>query len=310
MTNKSKGLIAALSANVIWGFVSIAFRFLQKYPTDLILFYRIVIACFITCLSISIFKRKQLKQDLKNVKLNRDMPKMKFWLLLILSAIGITLNWFAFIYVVNNINIKSAAFAYMICPLITALGGFVLLKEELSKLKFFALGLAAISIILLASGFLGSVIWSGLIALFYATFVLIQRILKNFDRLNMLGFQLLIGLILVSPLFFFHPQNIPTDLSFWLVIVLVGILFTLIPLLLSLYAVGHLPSSTVGIMLYVNPIVAFTVAFFYFHEPIVFKQIVAYSLLILAVIIFNWKIISKSYFKLGDKLKKEIDIAS
>lgn len=308
MTDKSKGLIAALSANIIWGFVSLAFRALINYPTELILVYRIIIAFFVTWIFILIYKRKQLVADLKSIRFNRDMPKAKFWILLILSGIGITGNWFAFIYVVNHINIKSAAFAYMICPLITALGGFILLKEELSRLKFIALALAAISITILASEFFGNVLWSALIASLYATFVLLQRVLKNIDRLNMLGFQLLIGLILVIPLMVLHPQPIPVDFSFWVLIFVVGLLFTLIPLLLSLFALGKLPSSTVGILLYINPIVAFSIAFFYFHEPIVFTQLLAYSLLVVAVVVFNWKILKEIFMK---KLKrnKEIDIA-
>ncbi|MBD3747975.1 MAG: EamA family transporter [Sphingobacteriales bacterium] len=308
MSDKAKGLIAALSANIIWGFVSLIFRALINYPTELILTYRIIIAFMVTWLFIAIYKRKQLIADLKSIRFNREMPKVKFWMLLVLSGIGITGNWFAFIYVVNHINIKSGAFAYMICPLITALGGFILLKEELSRLKFFALALTTISIAILATEFFGNVLWSALIASFYATFMLIQRILKKIDRLNMLGFQLLIGLILVIPLMVFHPQAIPVDFSFWALIFVLALLFTLIPLLLSLFALGKLPSSTVGILLYINPIVAFSIAFFYFHEPIVFTQLLAYALLLVAVVVFNWKILKEIFMK-KLKRKNEIDIA-
>ncbi len=296
MDEKAKGLIAALSANIIWGFVSIAFRYLKDYPADLILSYRIAIAFIASWIFILIFKRKQLSCDFKRVQFNTDMPRAKFWILLTFSGIFITLNWFAFIYVVNNINIKSAAFAYMICPLITALGGFIILKEKLSRLKFIALAIAAFSIIILAIGSYGSVLWSVLIASFYGSFVILQRVIKNFDRMNMLGLQLLIGLLLVMPLFIFHTQPIPLKLSFWVVIAVVGIIFTLIPLLLSLYAVGNLPSSTVGIILYINPIVAFCIAFFYFHESVKASQVFSYLLLAFALLIFNWSILMDHVF--------------
>ncbi|MEO6728473.1 MAG: EamA family transporter [Candidatus Dojkabacteria bacterium] len=308
MSGKVKGLIAALSANIIWGFVSIAFRFLKDYPADIILSYRIVIAFFISWFFIISFKRKSLLSDLEEVSSNKDMPKIKFWMLLIFSGIFITLNWFAFIYVINNVNLKSAAFAYMICPLITAVGGFIVLKEELTKQKFVALIIAAVSIVILATGSLSDVLWSALIALFYASFVILQRIIKNFDRLNMLGFQLLVGLLFVIPLFVFHPHTIPLNLNFWIAIFIVGIIFTLIPLLLSLYALGNLPSSTVGILIYINPIVAFCIAFFYFHESIKLSQIFSYILLAFAVLIFNWKILSDNLFK--NFKKKNVDIIS
>ena len=46
------------------------------------------------------------------------------------GAILLTINWLTFIYVVNHVNVKSASFAYLICPVITAVLGFVLIKEK------------------------------------------------------------------------------------------------------------------------------------------------------------------------------------
>ena len=67
--------------------------------------------------------------------------------------------------------------------------------------------------------------------------------------------------------------------------------FTIIPLFLSLYSLIGLPSSTMGILIYANPLVAFAVAIFYFHESINQQQILAYALLLLAVIVFNWALV-------------------
>ena len=124
----------------------------------------------------------------------------------------------------------------------------------------------------------------------------------------MLGFQLIIALIIVLPLFFIHPQPIPKDFSFWIDMIIIAVVFTLLPLLLSMYALNSLPSSTVGIIIYINPVFAFGVAFFYFHESIQLNQILAYSLLIVAVIVFNWKMLLESFSKMI-KTKSQIDIA-
>ena len=53
-----------------------------------------------------------------------------------------------------------------------------------------------------------------------------------------------------------------------------------------------------GIIIYLNPIVAFAVAFFYFHEGISLHQLYAYSLLLAAVIVFNWNTIKEIFFKI------------
>jgi chloramphenicol-sensitive protein RarD len=309
MNKKTSGLIAAMSANIIWGFFSIALRFLKDYPVEQILYYRIFASFIICWLVIAVFKRKQLINDIKQIEINRELPKFKFWFLMVFSGILITLNWFTFIYVVNNVNLKSAAFAYMVCPLITALAGFVILKEELSSLKFIAIAIAVLSIIILATGSLTDVLWSVITAAFYAFYLIIQRVIKTVDKLNMLGFHLIISLIIVIPLFLINSQPVPLNTSFWIDILIIAVLFTLLPLLLSLYALNSLPSSTVGIIIYVNPIVAFGVAFFYFHETIKFNQLFAYLLLAIAVVIFNWKIIIDNWFKLLNR-KQEIDIVS
>ncbi len=309
MSKKAVGLLAALSANIIWGFFSIALRFLKNYSVDQILYYRIFASFIICWIVIFLANRKQLKADILELKGKNDIPKAKLWFLIILSGILITLNWFSFIYVVNNVNLKSAAFAYMVCPLITALGGFIILKEELSKLKLMAIIIAIVSIIILATGSFYDVMWSVITASFYAFFLVIQRIIKSISKLNMLGFQLLISLVIVLPLFLIYPQPIPLELSFWVDIIVIAVVFTLLPLLLSLYSLNSLPSSTVGIIIYINPIVAFGVAFFYFDETIKLNQLFAYCLLAIAVVIFNWKILLKNILKVV-KTKHQIDIVS
>jgi chloramphenicol-sensitive protein RarD len=47
-----------------------------------------------------------------------------------------------------------------------------------------------------------------------------------------------------------------------------------------------------GILIYANPLVAFAVAILYFHESINQQQILAYLLLLVAVIVFNWALLA------------------
>lgn len=297
MSKKLVGLICALSANVIWGFISISLRFLKDYQADQILYYRILISFVICWLYIFIVNKTKIKNDLKVFKQSNSRDLNRLIILIFLSGIFITLNWFSFIYVVNNVNLRSAAFAYMVCPLITAIGGFFLLKEELTKIKTVGILVAIISIIILATGSFYEVMWSIAIAVFYSFFLIIQRVIVGINKFNMLGIQLLIALIIIIPLFFIYPQPIPTEINFWLDIIVIAVIFTIIPLLLSLYALERLPSSTVGILIYINPVVAFTVAFLYFNENIDSSQFFAYSLLIIAVVIFNFKILYESFHK-------------
>ena len=171
------------------------------------------------------------------------------------------------------------------------------MKEELSKIKVMAIAIAVVSIFILATGSVHEVLWSIVTAAFYAFFLIIQRKIQSINKLNMLAFQMVVALVLIIPLFFILPQPIPAELSFWINIIIISAFFTVLPLLLSLIALTSLPSSTVGILIYINPVVAFSVAFFYFNERIQANQLFAYGLLVCAVVIFNSKIIKESFFK-------------
>jgi chloramphenicol-sensitive protein RarD len=185
----------------------------------------------------------------------------------------------------------------MVCPLITALAGFMILKERLSRFKLVALGIASLSIIILAQGSISDVLWSIFIAALYTFFLIVQKVLNKIDKFNMLGLQLLIASIIIFPFYMFSIETFPLDTFFWIDILIIAIFFTIIPLFLSLYALIGMPSSTLGIIIYLNPIVAFAVAFFYFHEEISLHQIYAYLLLFIAIVVFNWNTIKEMLFK-------------
>ncbi len=292
-----KYFLAAIVSVVTWGFFSIPLRKIQHYPSDEILYYRIFTSLIFTWAFIVLFRVKQVKSDLNYFNALAKIERRRIIILCLLSGMLISGNWFTYIYAVNNVNLKSAAFAYMVCPLITAFAGFLILKEQLSLLKLISLGIASLSILILAQGSLRDVLWSVFIAALYSFFLIVQKVMDRMDKFNMLGLQLLIATVLMFPFFIHSFHSFPLDLYFWIDIIIISILFTIIPLFLSLYALIGMPSSTLGIIIYLNPIVAFTVAFFYFHEGISLHQLYAYLLLFTAVIIFNWNTIKEIFYK-------------
>ena len=297
-TGKLKYFSAAVSSAVVWGFFPIFLRNLKAYPAEQILHYRIFTSLLIIWAVVFLFRKDKLKADLLFLKQETSKHRKKLFWLIIISGILISGNWFTYIYAVNNISLKSAAFAYMVCPLITALGGFFILKEDLSAIQGIAIAIAVISIIILGQGAFGEVLWSVIIATFYSFYLIIQRVIRNIDRFNLLAVQLIIATILILPLFIYtDTESFPGSMTFWANIIIIAIVFTIITLFLSLYSLIGIPSSTLGIIIYINPIVAFSVAFFYFHEGINMHQVMAYALLLLAVILFNAEIIAPNIYR-------------
>ena len=289
--SKSKYLFSGVLSAVIWGFFAIPLRNLKAYSPEQILYYRIFTSLVVIWLAIFLFRRKELKKDISYFKHITTREKKVVVSQVIGATVLLVFNWYTFIYAINNISIKSGAFAYMVCPLITAFGGFVILKEHLYKVQIVALILATASILMLATGSVVEVTWSVVIAALYAFYLIIQRKMQNLDKLNVLAVQITIAVLLMLPFFFYQHSSLPMEAGFWLNIVLIAIVFTVIPLFLSLFALVGIPSSTLGIIIYINPIIAFAVAIFYFNEQIDSHQLMAYLLLLFAVFLFNWNMI-------------------
>ncbi|MEJ5960956.1 EamA family transporter [Pedobacter immunditicola] len=290
-TGTLKYYVAGIIAFVVWGAFAIPLKLLSDYASMQILQYRIFTALILIALFILVAGKAKLKQDLKVFKAGTKKEKIKLSGLILLSSVLLMGNWFTYIYAVNHVSLTSAAFAYMVCPLITAFGGFFILKEHLTPLKLLGLGIALVSILLLATGSIREVLWSVGIASVYAFYLIIQRFITQVDKLNMLAINLLISAVLMLPYFFMDDTPFPTEPIFWIVIVIIALAFTLIPLFLNLYALIELPSSTLGIIMYINPIIAFMIAFMYFDEPYHLNQLLAYGLLVIAIVVFNWGVV-------------------
>ncbi|WP_421945283.1 EamA family transporter [Pedobacter sp.] len=295
--SRAKYFIAGIIPYIIWGTMSVPLRNIKGFPPQEILYYRLFISIAVVWTTIFFFRRKALTDDLNLLKSITSREKSKLLLLTFLSAVLITGNWFTYIYAVNSVSLKSAAFAYMVCPLLTALCGFIILKEQLSKAKIVALLIAFVSIALLATSSLHEVLWAVVIASFYALYVIVLKVIKHIDKFNFLGVQLIISGLLLLPMYLTSAAAFPTDTFFWSHIFLIAIIFTIIPLFLNSYALLGMPSSALGILIYLNPIVAFAVAFFYFKEKIDMHQLFAYLLLMLSIVIFNIQLIKGLIYK-------------
>lgn len=242
--------------------MSIPVRLIKGWPADDILNYRILSALVILWAFIFLFRRPVLRQDIARLRSMPPKERKKIMVLTFMAAIFIFGNWFTYIYAINNISIQSAAFAYMLCPLITTFAAYFILKEELTKQKWVALTIAFISVCLLATGSVTQVLWSVAIAALYTFYLIIQRVIQGFDKLNLLAVQLLLCSLFIIPILLFQGHEIPQSVLFWVVIVIIAVVFTIIPLFLSMYALIKISSSTTGILLYINPIIAFLIAIF------------------------------------------------
>ncbi len=280
---------AAISAFVIWGFIPFPLKALAAYPSGQILSFRVALSVGLLLLIMLLFRRRHVQETVAQVKGAVARERRLFWLYTFCGGVLLTVNWLTFIYVINHINIQTGSFSYLLCPILTAMLGFLLLKEELRPNQWLAIGLSALSCVLVGTGELSSLLLSLLIALSYAFYLITQRLLRAYDKIVLLTLQLMLSLALLVPFYtyFVGESTLALDTHFFLNIALLSAAFTVLPLFLNLYALKELTSGTIGILMYINQIINFAMAFLYFGEQTTPTRLLAYLLIFISVIIYN-----------------------
>src|SRR5690606_2891619 len=162
-----------------------------------------------------IFRKKSFVNDLKYFKKLSKSDQQKGISLTLIAGILLGLNWFLFIYVVNRVNVQSASFAYLICPIITAFLASILLKEKLQKLQWISIIISFIGCSICFLNNSNNLFFALIVALTYALYLISQRSNIYFDKLNNLVFQILIICILSLSHYFIKGFTVPQNLSFY-----------------------------------------------------------------------------------------------
>lgn len=286
--NSRNHYAAGIAAFVIWGFFSIPLRALKDYAAGEILYFRILFSLSVLVVIITGFKKAELR---KSWNYFLSLPSQQRKTVVILTLAGgvlLTINWLTFIHIVNNINIKTASFSYLICPVITAILGFVLIKEKMSTLQWIAVCLCAISCVLMGISSALELGYSFFTAFTYALYLISQRKNQGFDRIIMLGIQVLFSFTILSMFVNYLVVTVPTTPQFYIIITIIAIVFTVLPLFLNLFALNKINSATIGILMYLNPIINFTIAFIVFNESVNAIQLTGYCIIAVALVIFNY----------------------
>lgn len=289
----NKYYASALGSFIIWGFFSLALKPLQSYASLDILFYRVFLASILLLAINFVFRKKEVQKDLIIFKNLEFQVQKRIVFLTISGGFLLIFNWFLFIYAINHVSLQSASFAYMICPIVTTILAYLILKEKLSRWQWFSVVICIISCAILAYGHITDLIYSLVIAFSFALYLISQRKNNQFDRFVILTVQMGIASIVILPFYPFYSGVLPTASLFYILLVVIVIVFTIIPLYLNLYALKGMNSSAVGILMYTNPLIHFFLAVFYFKEEVHLNQIVSYGLILISIVIFNERFLFK-----------------
>jgi len=302
----NKYLLAAITAFIIWGFFSLPLRPLQEYSSISILLFRVVFS--IVLLLVYVATRKKFLQEIRRDWL--QLPKVaqrKQIGFILLNGSLLSLNWLSFIYTMNHISVRATSLAYLICPILTAFLAIWILKEKLFSWQWISVCISILACFILAYHTPIDALSALFIGLTYAMYLIFQKEIFIKRSTPLLLLQLFIALPII--LLYIGMQEadfvVPTETKFYILLLIIAIFFTIIPLLFNIYALKGATSATVGMLLNINPIIAFFLSIFYWKESIDPTQILAFILILLAVLLFNQHYLTSKTRKLFPfKIKK------
>ncbi|MBG6109600.1 chloramphenicol-sensitive protein RarD [Flavobacterium sp. CG_23.5] len=282
---------AAFSAFFIWGFFSLALKPLHNYPSLDILFYRVFFSVVTMVFINLVFRRNVIQKDWKHFQSISPKKKRNIILLTLGGGLFLSSNWFVFIYVMNHVSVKAASLAYLICPILTTIFAFFILKEKLSRWQWVAVMISFFSCILLSFNHFQDIFYSLIVAATYALYLVSQRKNSEMDKFLVLTIQLVFTAIILLPFYPKYSGTLPTEPLFYGCMLVIVVFFTIIPLFLNLYALKGINSSAVGIMIYINPIINFLMAIFYYKEQVSSLQLFSYFVILISILVFNEKML-------------------
>lgn len=280
MNRQLPAICFGLAAFLAWGFLPVYWKQLQAVAPLEILCHRIVWSCVFLCLIIAAQKRwaevRQVIVEPGNLKK--------------LTASGLLIggNWFIYIWAVNSGHVVETSLGYYINPMVNVVIGFLLLRERFSLLQSSALlfATAGVGYSLLAYGKLP------LFALTLAfSFAFYGYARKKIPVAPIPGLLVETCVLLIPALGyvlyrqFGHESLFGNNPAITLWLIGSGIA-TSLPLLWFATAARTLKLSTIGIMQYLAPSIAFVLGVYIYHEPFDYHNVITFLLIWVGVVIF------------------------
>ncbi len=289
MQDKTKGVIAMVTACTIWGLSPIFYKALAEVPPLEVLSHR-------TLWSFVLLGGVLLVQGRFSALFNA-LGARRDLLVILLATVMISINWFLFILSIQVGKAVEASLGYFIFPLVAVALGYVVFGEKLGRAQLFAIALVGVAVVVLSVG-LGTPPWIALIlSSTFGIYGLAKKSLKVGPVVSVTAEVLLLlplALIWLWGVQFqgwtgvtgraggFFGENIRVTT----LLVFSGAM-TAGPLILFSYAAKRLTYASVGLLLYINPILQFAVAVLIFQEVFTLWHAITFALIWLALVIYT-----------------------
>ncbi len=274
-----QGLAAAAGAYLIWGLFPIYWKLLQSVPAAQIMAHRIVWCLLFVTLWLAVKDGFGWLRQLS--------PRLLA--MLSCSALLISVNWWLYIWAVNNNHIVETSLGYFINPLVSVLLGVLILQERLNRAQWVAVAIATLGVLWLTwqAGRAPSVALG--LAISFGSYGLLRKLAVV---PSVQGLTVESGLLFIPAVVYLLWAETTGTGRFGhtdpqtTVLLILGGLVTAIPLVLFAIGARRIPLSMIGILQYLAPTLQLACGVLLYDEPFTRTQAIGFGGIWLALLIY------------------------
>ena len=276
------GLALGLSAFVLWGFFPVYFNLYEDAGAWETFAHRALWA--LPAMALGLAVAGKLPAAIRQVARPKAIGALA------ITAALISANWMAFIYAVQNGEILQSSLAYFMNPIANVLLGVAFLGERLGRVKWIAVGLAAIGVVNQAI-VVGEPPWLSFIMLStFAAYGFLRKVAKIDAGAGLLAETALLAPFMLGLIVWLQASGqghffAGAGPAAWLIL---GGPITAAPLFLFAAAARKLPLSVVGLMQYIAPSMHFGFALLY-GEPFTLAHAITFGFIWAGLALFTFE---------------------
>ncbi|MBA3232930.1 MAG: EamA family transporter RarD [Propionibacteriales bacterium] len=282
MSDDRRGLLFGAAAFGLWGLFPLYWPLLEPTSAPEILAHRVVWSLVLSLVLLVVARRTGALQAMWRSARTR--------LLMTGAGCFIAVNWFTYIWGVNNGYVVETSLGYYITPLLTVLLGVAVLGERLRRLQWVALSIAFVAVIVLTFQ-LGRPPWISLVLAFsFGTYGLLKK-KAGVGAVEGLTYEgLVLTPVAVGYLAWLSVVGQATAWSHGLdhvgLLMTSGVV-TALPLLLFAGSANRISLTSLGLLQYIAPTLQFLLGVLVFDEPMPAVRWVGFSLVWVALLVLT-----------------------
>ena len=282
-----RGFLLGAAAYGMWGLFPLYWPLLEPAGAVEILAHRVFWSLAVMLLLVVVLVRFP--------RLRAVVTDPRAFGILALAAVVIAVNWGTYIWGVNNGHVVETSLGYFINPLVTVLMGVVILGEQLRRLQWAALGIAAVAVVGLTVEY-GRPPWVALTLAFSFAMYGLAKKKANVGAVESLTVEtLVLAPVAAGYILWMAGQGNSTfgteGYAHAVLLVATGVV-TAVPLICFGAAATRVSMTTIGLLQYLAPTIQFALGVLLFREDMPVMRWVGFGLVWVALVIFTYETVT------------------